>query len=1063
MSINKAASLTPEEQLSLAKKYLKVLQDSYANGENYLLLESNILEAIPIFKAQQQLADYLDARDMLTRIYIDSHRFEQAKTTLLEDLHFSHQNMGQQHSLTGQIHRSLASYYYSIGNHQQGLIHAHKSLDISQIPSNYAKEPNKVYSNLKFLGTLYESFSDYNKAIEYTEASLKLGEKLWGHLTKGKLIWGDKSLLYAHVCHELSLVYYVKGNYKKSIKHAKEGQQQIVLSLGKDNNFNHYFYDALAKNYMALGDYSTAIVYLQKSVSLYKPNTPNIKKSLSTSYHNLATTYQKLNEHKTCLIYAEKSLKLKQAIFSIPHPKIADTLAVMSASYYQLGKSALAINHVQKALKIYENSTGSKNVKVATMYSYLSKYSTNLPEKEAYLQKAIAIHIDCTGPKHPVIATNYTELATIYLNQQNYIAALRTLQKATSCLFPNFIAQNIYTLPSLSNYLSPPSLLDILALKGHVLQQYFAASNDLTAIETAIKCYELASQLIEKTRQKYHTEASKLTLSKTANEVYGNGIAAIVTAHTYLATTLIHPLAFQFSEKAKGSLLLSALKDSIAKASVNIPAELLAEEQQLQIELTYLQKNIQKQEAQTGNKAEALTQQWQSDFFDNHQKHRALLKKLETDYPDYYLLKYQTQSASIEQLQKSLKNNQTLISYFEGTTQLHIFAITPTTVQQVVVEKPQNFEKLIKRFLKSINYFQYRNHVKIGRQLYDLLISPIQKYLPSTNSTSCPQLLIIPHGMLSYLPFESLICSTPPAPTPGASVYKNIDYLLQHFEVTYHYSATLWHYQKHQATPQWMNQPSRSFAGFAPVYDSASEVTETILKTTANACRSWVTRSNTISKEGNWLSLPHSETEVKNIEQLFEKKGLTASTYLRDKATKKKFSEVAQNAKYILISAHGLVNDEQTALSGLVFYPEEEIFNNNSTSTTANNQERSANTLPNINSSDDPILSMEETYHLNINADLVVLSSCDSGIGKLVKGEGMMAVNRGFIYAGAKNLIATLFKVYDKPSSLLTQYLFEAILAGDAYSTALRKAKLQLMEMDDVSPKSWCGFVLIGN
>ncbi|MFK7908251.1 MAG: CHAT domain-containing protein, partial [Chitinophagales bacterium] len=111
----------------------------------------------------------------------------------------------------------------------------------------------------------------------------------------------------------------------------------------------------------------------------------------------------------------------------------------------------------------------------------------------------------------------------------------------------------------------------------------------------------------------------------------------------------------------------------------------------------------------------------------------------------------------------------------------------------------------------------------------------------------------------------------------------------------------------------------------------------------------------------------------------------------------------------------------------------------------------------------DCILSMEETYHLNLSkTDLVVLSSCESGIGELAKGEGMMAVNRGFLYAGAKNVVSTLFKVYDKPSSLLTQYLFEGILEGKGYSESLRLAKLRLLKVEEVDVKSWCGFVLIG-
>ena len=154
------------------------------------------------------------------------------------------------------------------------------------------------------------------------------------------------------------------------------------------------------------------------------------------------------------------------------------------------------------------------------------------------------------------------------------------------------------------------------------------------------------------------------------------------------------------------------------------------------------------------------------------------------------------------------------------------------------------------------------------------------------------------------------------------------------------------------------------------------------------------------------------------------------------------------------------MNDEKTTLSGLVFYPTSPLpsFKEGTLemeNLPFNKRDRDSNEI-------DSVLSMKETHYLDLQADLVVLSSCESGIGTLHKGEGMMAINRGFLAAGANNVISTLFKVYDKPSSLLTQYLFEAILDGNGYAQALRLAKLRLIEQPNIDPKSWSGFVLIG-
>ena len=98
-----------------------------------------------------------------------------------------------------------------------------------------------------------------------------------------------------------------------------------------------------------------------------------------------------------------------------------------------------------------------------------------------------------------------------------------------------------------------------------------------------------------------------------------------------------------------------------------------------------------------------------------------------------------------------------------------------------------------------------------------------------------------------------------------------------------------------------------------------------------------------------------------------------------------------------------------------------------------------------------------------MNADLVVLSSCESGIGKLVKGEGLMGLTRGFLYSGSNNLIVSLWKVSDKHTAELMIELYKNILAGKSYSQSLRAAKLKLIQNPITAfPKSWSSFVLIG-
>jgi CHAT domain-containing protein len=109
----------------------------------------------------------------------------------------------------------------------------------------------------------------------------------------------------------------------------------------------------------------------------------------------------------------------------------------------------------------------------------------------------------------------------------------------------------------------------------------------------------------------------------------------------------------------------------------------------------------------------------------------------------------------------------------------------------------------------------------------------------------------------------------------------------------------------------------------------------------------------------------------------------------------------------------------------------------------------------------DGILYAGEIYNLDIDAKLVVLSSCESGIGMLAEGEGMMALTRALLYAGAQNQIASLWKVEDKSSAELMILFYDELLSGKSIPEALRGAKLKIIEQN-VPPVFWGAYVLTG-
>jgi CHAT domain-containing protein len=111
-----------------------------------------------------------------------------------------------------------------------------------------------------------------------------------------------------------------------------------------------------------------------------------------------------------------------------------------------------------------------------------------------------------------------------------------------------------------------------------------------------------------------------------------------------------------------------------------------------------------------------------------------------------------------------------------------------------------------------------------------------------------------------------------------------------------------------------------------------------------------------------------------------------------------------------------------------------------------------------------PSCRPQRSSHLSIDTDLVVLSACETGLGQLVKGEGMVGLNRAFMYAGAPSVAVSLWSVSDQSTSTLLHEFYTSLSRGEqTKSQALRDAKLRLLEQDDTAhPFHWAPFILVG-
>ncbi len=893
----------------------------------------------------------------------------------------------------------------------------------------------------------------------------------------------------------IGFCYTLKGDYENALKYTIEAFELAktnpntdkILIIGSLNN--------IGTMYASIRNYQKSVLYVQQSLNLYIEEFGETNVDAGRLYHNIGGAYLESKEYEKAIENSEKGLQIRLDCLGEKHPHIALSYNQLGRIYANMGEWEKSNLYSEKALRIQEVTIGNDHLRTAVSRFTIAKNYLELEDiKEAirYYELGIENFPKYFNYKHRLISVAFGNLAISVAKEKNYAKAFDYLQKAFNALFEkDCISDDIFAEYPVFD-VEDLNLIQTLNIKANILYDYSktVSESELKAFETVMKTHQISHEIIQRLQKNYRREYSQLIFSETVLKVYEDGIRVGVEAYQKYFESNILDFAFASSEKTKASILLTNVQENRIKNLYDLPESLIMKEKELKVELTYLEKNIQKEEAKKGDGNKELLKRWQNDFFGFHQEYLQLLQQLETDYPDYYQLKYDTKTVTSPQLQSILQENQVIVSYFIGKDKLYIFVVTSDEFEVIDLQKPNDFEALIEGLMEALTQHQFAVFTQKSYQLHQLLVAPIRDFIVDDfgfEEEELKQVFVIPHGVLNYLPFEVLIGSRPskmvkvkktlstsPHLDKNLNAWNELDYLLNHCEISYHYSATLLY--QHLLKKQKEEELPNSFAGFAPIYDtnipsksatsiSPDSASMDALQESAKAIQTWATRSEAIRSDGTWVSLPHSETEAKGIAKLFEEKGLKSEVFLRNKASKEGFSDAAKRFKFLLVAAHGVVNDEKTALSGLVFYPSEGSDKKEEKSERQDEINDSA--FPTFRFSHsitetDSVLSMEETHHLDLQADLVVLSSCESGIGTLHKGEGMMAVNRGFLAAGANNVVSTLFKVYDKPSSLLTQYFFEAILEGEEYASALRTAKLKLMQQPNIDPKSWSGFVLIG-
>ncbi|MDW3193419.1 MAG: CHAT domain-containing tetratricopeptide repeat protein [Cytophagales bacterium] len=391
-------------------------------------------------------------------------------------------------------------------------------------------------------------------------------------------------------------------------------------------------------------------------------------------------------------------------------------------------------------------------------------------------------------------------------------------------------------------------------------------------------------------------------------------------------------------------------------------------------------------------------------------KYDSLILVLEKEYAAYYLWKYQQDIPDFEDIREQvLEENQQLISYFLSPDYIFILGLNAQEVDVQRVSRTEAFDENFDTFRRAINNpssFETleENFNAFTESGYFLYQQLVEPLDPGNES-----IVIIPDDKLFLLPFEILMKS--PA-KEAVSNYKDLAFLLKDHTISYSTSGTTLFNFKNNTLPAEVNQVLTMAPSFA--LDSDQDQLRSGLK-----------------------DLKWSTDEIQSVAAYFN-----THAFVAEQATEQAFLEEAQNYEILHIASHGILDDSESGSSKIAF---------------ALNQEDSLS---------DGYLHDYELMRVRLDAELAVLSACNTGYGKVAKAEGVINLARGFFISGCQSVVMTLWLANDHSTARLMDNFYDGLANGLRKDQALRSAKLQFLESADrvqAHPFYWAAFVASGN
>ena len=742
-----------------------------------------------------------------------------------------------------------------------------------------------------------------------------------------------------------------------------------------------YIFKPLANIYTRLENYENAeaLLRLSKSV-LEKSGKAGEAAEAAIDLGILHATTERHQEAIRQFSLYEKDETLSDYIRSI-------LLLNKARSQMAISRNEAALWDIQEAIRLSQKSGKSSSVLMDTYHvlGQLQMQNGNLEAAAASMEKAMKLGENILPAKSRKRAKFYVSLGNLYLEKKEPSAALGFYHKSLESVLTDLDTTNISSLPKEEDLYAENSLLTALEGKAAAFELLFIQNGELQNLDLAIANLQMGFEVERLLLNTQQHSSSKILFQKQNQSRREKAISLCALLYKKTQNESYVVKAFEIAEDGKAAILRESIRENLTLQQLTGSGELLKSIHEMEKALAAIQSDLFNLNNQEGASFDELNEQ--KVFLS--QQLLALKKELQSTQPDYASLDAQQYSfLSVLDVQESLleSNEEVFVEFYWGTTVLYAFKIDKTGGIELL-EFPM-FNGIEVRVNNYLNLFTAENRWNMSANTYQLAALDVYQVIyKQLRVDEFHKVIIVPDGLLSFIPFEALVKETSPTP-----FFKTLDYLIQTQNISYAYSGSVLKAQK-ESIPK-----GKTFLFVAPGF--------------AN----------------NELGLPaldDAELDIGNPRGLKKLSG--------NNATRTFFEKEASKSKTIHLFTHAEAN--QDGQQPRVFFYDES-------------------------------LPLSEIYALNLSAEMVVLSACETNLGEIAKGEGVMSLARGFAYAGASSLIASLWKVKNQQTAEVFTSFYDNLSEGTSKSDALRNAKLSFLDnADDIhaSPAYWTGFVFIGN